>query len=722
MISKPEQTGGFACVAYMRRCVVVALLAFAMWSAGAANAAELPQARPYQKTLRDYMNTLTEADFDVELKPLQVVESEFATPEAAAKYWMLFLTRVADIPQTEGIRLPSSFFLLSSLEAGEAVNFKPGRGASLDPIDAAWWAQWDYPGNPYFDSKPVKLRAVVAAAVDMMMLDQDHDAGKNKRSDFLGGSMIRFGYAFYVGQDVLPPDARAAYRAGLVRMFEKLEAWTPRGSGGSDMEFFQLPGMWYAAQALGEDYPQRALNRAHVVIDTITSKTGYEKHGGAFDVSYQGIALRFLTWAATLYEDPKINDALHKMLVLKAHLSLPEPDGTLYGPTHFSTGTSMDAPNDQWAWESRDASMAMIDDLAMYTVWSRIGVPSVEGMKARVAQEMAKVDTTTPITDVKPQVWAENHWTRGLNYAHDQYHAGFFKRLSELNAADSPLAHPPFGRDETFIRDLNGGGEFLAVRFENYGAVIHTGAIAKRWASGVSGKSGGSLSAFWMPGRGNVLLGRCRATQGNESDEWTDANGRGPYTWGVHAITGKAKSGEYFSTARIANIESNYAIDQGRQAVVTLTGNVAGADWADPAGVLKGEAPYARKFVLTPAGIEVTSSLTSPSMNEVAELWETFPVFFGDSGLYRTAPKATVEFRVGGQWVPASEEVVVADAVQFSRYDGHGYLLLDHARKVKLSPDVGERSHHRVTIRNVMVDLMGGNSPGAVTYRIAPTL
>jgi len=30
----------------------------------------------------------------------------------------------------------------------------------------------------------------------------------------------------------------------------------------------------------------------------------------------------------------------------------------------------------------------------------------------------------------------------------------------------------------------------------------------KKWANGVSGKSGGSLSAFWTPERGTAILGR----------------------------------------------------------------------------------------------------------------------------------------------------------------------------------------------------------------------
>jgi len=456
-------------------------------ASAAASAAKLPQTRGYQKQLRDYMTTLTEADFKVDLKPVRYIKEHFSDPDTLARYWMLFLTRNADIPSSQGIRVSAKHFTLAAIEAGDTVNMGGGRSRFMDPKNAAWWTQWDYPGNPYHNSKPVKLRAFVAAAVDMMMQDREHDTGKNRRSDYLGGSMIRFGYTYHVVKDAVPETARKAYEAGLIRMFEKLEKMTPRGSGGSDMEFFQLVGMWYAAEALGKPYKERALKRAGVVIDRVTSKTGYEKHGGAFDVSYQGIALRFLTWAAMLYEAPKVSEALHKMLVLKSHLTLPEPDGALFGPTHFSTGTAADAPHDQWAWVSRDAAMSMIDEEALYTVRARIKFLGVAKMMTKVKNGIERLGADRP-SKKSPSPWRENHWVNTINYAFDHYRSGFYERLVQLRKQKSKLTRPPFARNEPFIRDLNKGGEFLAARFADYGAIIHTGAIAARWASGVSGK------------------------------------------------------------------------------------------------------------------------------------------------------------------------------------------------------------------------------------------
>ena len=690
-----------------------------LFVAVAASAAQLPQTHDYQKQLRNYMATLKEADFEVMLEPVKYVEAHFSDPDTLARYWMLFLTPSADIPSSEGIRVAPEHFTLAAVEAAGVVSMKVGRRAFMDPKDTAWWSQWDYPGNPYYNSKPIKLRAFVASAVDLMMQDQEHDAGKNKRSDYLGGSMIRFGYTYHVVKDAVPEPARKAYETGLMRMFAKLEKMTPSGSGGSDMEFFQLVGMWYAADALGKPYKARALKRAGVVIDRITTKTGYEKHGGAFDVSYQGIALRFLTWAAVLYEDPKISEALHKMLVLKSHLSLPEPDGALFGPTHFNTATAEDAPHDQWAWVSRDAAMSMIDDDALYSFFARSSIPDEAKMMAQVKKGIERLKTDQP-SKKSPTLWAENHWNNTLNYAFDHYRTGFYKRLVQLKTQQSMLTKPPFARNERFIRDLNDGGEFLAARFPDYGAIIHTGAIAGTWAGGVSGKSGGSLSAFWTPERGTAILGRGRATQGKEYDEWTDAHNRGPYTWGVHAITGMGAGGKYFSTSRIRKIESKYDTRGTESAVVTVTGDLAGSKWADPGDELKGDVTYLREFRLDETGVEISSALTSDRRDEVRELWEMIPVYFGDKYHHRIAPMAEVGFRVSGTWQPASETVVETSQVRLSRYGKHATITFDKPRRMKLSPELGDRTHGNATVRNIMIDLRIEGGQPSVRYKITP--
>ena len=696
--------------AALRSVVIAGAAALALWGVvldGAlALAAPLPQDHEYQIALRDYLATLTEKDLTVELEPVRFVEEAFPDENARARYWMLALG--GDIRLPNGGCAPARYFTLEAIEAGDAVNMSP---KFANPLVLSWWAQWDYPGNPYHQSASLKRRALVSGAVDMMMLDQAHESGDTARSDYLGGNMIRFGYAYYVGRDVLPEPARKAYADGLIRMFEKLERWTPHGQGGSDLEFFQLVGMWYVGQSLGGDYPERALKRAHLVIDQVTGDTGYEKHGDAFDVSYQGIALRFLTWAALLYEDPQIDAALHKMLVLKAYLSLPEPEGGLYGPTHFNTGTAADAPHDQWGGASRNISMAMIDDTAMYTArW--LAPESDEAMAERVRTFIEKLPLVQPY-EAQPTPWAEDHWQTPINYAFENYRPGFCERLVKLIAAEASILRPPFSRDEPFIHDLNNGGEFLAAKIGGYGAVIHTGAIASKWSSGVSGKSGGSLSAFWTPARGSAILGRTRATQGDLSDEWTDENGRGPYAWAVHAITGRGKDGHYFSTSRIRDVESEYEILGTKRAVVDVQGDLAASSFDDPQDQLTGAARYSRQFLLKEDGLTITSGVEFEHPEEVAELWEIIPVFVG-----RDKPPSEITCRVDGQWQPIGEAAVMADRVRLSKYGAYVDVVFEQPMPVRLGPEQqNTRAFGGAIMRNVMIDLTQADDH-RIRYRI----
>ena len=138
-----------------------------LW-ASAVSAAPLPQRHPYQKTLRDYMATLTEADFTVELKPVTYQEEYFKDLDTVGRYWMLFPNpRETDIPDTQGIRVSPKYCTLAAIEEGAAVNVGQSRGAFMDPKDVSWWTQWEYPSNPYYGSKSLKLRAFIMSAAAM---------------------------------------------------------------------------------------------------------------------------------------------------------------------------------------------------------------------------------------------------------------------------------------------------------------------------------------------------------------------------------------------------------------------------------------------------------------------------------------------------------------------------------------------------------------------------
>jgi len=128
-------------------------------------------------------------------------------------------------------------------------------------------------------------------------------------------------------------------------------------------------------------------------------------------------------------------------------------------------------------------------------------------------------------------------------------------------------------------------------------------------------------------------------------------------------------------------------------------------------------------------GVHVETTLSGDGKDQVAELYETIPVYLRDAQKQAQATPTTIEFQVGGQWVPATAEYQEkVTAVKLSRFAGAVQITFDHPSRIKLSPtDWTDTVFTRGVCRNVMVDLLeGGDKPAVlkeaktVGYRIEP--
>jgi hypothetical protein len=711
---------------------------------GAAVAvAGLPTNHTWQATIRDHLGTFAEKDFAVTLEPF-VYQPEFLKDaEEVYRVWVWMSNRAYDITETKGLRLPPSRFLLSAIEADGKINMCPAQNGYFDPMAVAWWSQWTYPGNPFrpgtANSLAAKRRAFAGAAVDMVMLGDLHDQGGGVRSDFMGGNLIWLSYTFLAVKDILPPPVADAYRTGLRQMFDRIETLTPHGGGGADIETFQLVGLWYAARAIGDtDLPDRALKRAHAVLDQIIKPAGYEHHGHAFDVAYMGIALRFVTWAALLHNDARIDRTLENMIQLKAYMTLPEPGGKgfqgLYnGPSHFSTGTAFGAPDDLWGAHFRDAAAAMKTDAAVYLVfggrthdYGPVGIKDEEAMRSDIARWASTINDEPvlnagllhPVDAPSPE-WKEIHWTSGINYATELYRQGFYPRMVALGRANDPLALPPFARPGDFIKTF--ADDFLCAKIGGYGAIVHTDVVRDQWGGGIAGVSGGGLSAFWTPGSGTVILGLNGGSQLPTHERWELWR-----TWAVHAVSGENAGGKPFSSAR--NREPSnvvYRVNGNADAKVTFEGRIGAHDegMSAPDGAIAGQVGYAREITLARDGMGIKTTVTSDGQDQVRELWEMIPLYIRRDGQQESA---LIEFQTGSAWQAAGETPVEkVTAVRITRFGRPVTLAFDRGRRVRMSGDAVQRGNGFT--RTLMIDLLesGGKTvamPAAtsISYRIAP--
>lgn len=677
--------------------------------------ASLPQDHEYQLVLREYMSCLSVEDFEVEVRPFTYDAAYLTSIEDIHRTFLVMENQGrAKPPDGRGFLLHPSHFVLSSIEAEGKVNMRVGRGRWIDAADTAWWSQWNYAGNPYLDSRALRLRAFVAAAVDMMMLDSRHDKDANfSRSDFLGGSMIGHAYTYHVVKDELPLDVQLAFETGLLREFDKLERWGPEGVFG-DIDTFAVVAMFYIVEALGDE-SLRARAQAWVkdrLFPKIFREAGYIYHGGGYDPSYHGISFRFLLWAALLAKWPWLTEKLEKMLELKAHLTLPEPSGDYFGPSHFATANVAGAPLDQWATYWRDVAAGMVSEKARYLAWGArhwpgwyvTEAPDETTMRKEIAKGatwgMSQYRNSAPISDA-PGTWSAYHWTDGINYAHDLYVPGTYAALRALQDEGSPEMVPPLERGTELVRAF--GDEFLVARLGDFAVVIHTGPLST-WGgktTQLSGFGGGALSAFWTPATGSVLLGKNSGLQSGKADKFTEWR-----TWPTHAISGQTSGGKPFSSARHKSPTRTYTTGTDTARVV-VSGRLDD-EFSGPDDAFLGAVTYERSFDVSRAGVTVTSTVVSDQQDFVSELYDVLPVFKNDT-VRQGQVTATISFLVNGTWTAGDTTLQEGvTAIRIERFDGTVYVELDGPRRVRLS-SADWTSDHQVwpRVRNVLIDLLG---------------
>ncbi len=744
---------GLSLVAVLKIAALAVILLTTGAVAKTTSPVALPNNHAYQVVLRDYLATLTEADFSLELKPLAFDEAWVAEDEDLHRLWVA--TR--SLPNAMGLTLAADNFLLKTIESEEGVRMRAGKrgsqgipGVSIHPDDTVWWASWDYPGNPYRGSHAVRNRAFVVAAVDMIMLDQLHTSGTHwvanaRRSDFLGGTLAWLAHVYHDVRDDLPEPVRTAYEQGLATFVGRLTEWGPTAVC-DNMDMKAHVGLAYLAATFKEGtlvdqaraYTARALRLVH--------PAGMIRDASGLDATYNGIALYDIVWASAVSAWPEFSETLRRMSELKAYLTLPEPDvANFLGPSHFSTRTSGDAANDQWTGGyHRDLAIAMRTDEALYLMYggrakrdTHWAAPDREVMltETRRSIEVFNEKSLQPSTQ-RFTSWEAGWWGSGrVNYAHDYYVKGFYDRLRSLRDDQDPLTLPPFSRpDATFIRTFpdqamqdipaNERDAFLVVRFANYGAVIYSGPIGR---TRYMNFAGGALSAFWTPSGGSILLGRTGQPVNPERTRQTWADWR---LWPTHALSGATPSGDAFSTARVRRRVSTVAYEIGAEsAVATVDGPIGkhhDGSRAAQNGCITGDVRYQRRFTLDAKGVAIETRLESDGTDTVTDLCEILPVFLREMRLQDEVPHR-IRFEIDGALSEATESFADGvTAVHIERFDGGAVIRFETPQRVRLGEVWTDNYQTRAAVRNLLIDLLGQDKgpvplPNVtLRYRIEP--
>jgi hypothetical protein len=542
----------------------------------------------------------------------------------------------------------------------------------------------------------------------MMMLDflYEHDPRGDDRADYLGGNLIWIGYTACVVQDALPADVRAAFSAGLKKQVLRINGWGPKTSM-TDMDLFASVGLQYCARALKdpevtpivEQYVHKLFTDSRYF-----NPAGYFVDQGCFDTSYNGISLYFSTWATLMNDWPFTHEAIDKAYRLRAHLSFPDPNGVLSGPSAMASRCSSESPKDQWYFPPRVWGAGMLTDEALYLA----PLPKETVLRGAPKTVIAKLNAQ--LTKPRPAAataWHESHWSRFMNYAFEYCKKGDYEKRLKLSAEQSPLLKPLYLRDDRFIHAFD--KTFLIVRFDDYAAAVHTGPVGgldSNWHRPY-GFGGGELCGFWTPAAGPVWLTRRRGIQGAVFDSFEDWR-----NWPVHAVTGITAAGDVVSSSRIKQPDVGY-ITGTDKAEVHVGGKIPKRIAANNT-LADTNIQYDRRFVLDKTGVNITTSVDSTGGEPLAELYETIPVFLTEG-----SPKhlSTIHFQVAEKWIDGTPDPTAnVTAARVTRFGASVLITFNQPVKIKLSPVEWKDGYQtQARCRTLLIDLLG-EKPGALGH------
>ena len=745
------------------KSICLALVLFAgMWTQWAAAQTQelvartkLPTTHEYQRTLRDFLGTLKEADFEHGvMDKLSVAEAELTGEEMYRHFVMTKMLQplVGWKRGTPAVNAPSWLFLLSTIEgpvpppeteqkppvklpqnAREIpVPIRVPSGIVVPPVwpeTLTAFVQWKHPGNPYFDNRGLKMRAFVTAVVKMIMLDDYFKNTPNaRRADFNGYKLACFGSTYLGVKDVLPSKARKAFETGLLKLGREMMSWGIKGET-VDADLSAAIGFSYVARACEDaNFAREAEARGRQLMTDpkyFDPAGHWMERGGGLDVGYGGSADRYVTWAALMTDWSFAKENVERACRLRSHLTMRDPDGFLSGPSHFNSRIGRPAFVNQSS--ARDLGAAMITDEATCFV----KIPTEEELSGaltnrakwfnfQIRQNQVRPDLLGGKTSARTGYWANEDlrgrtWTWrlwqtynfpiGINFAHQFYQNGAWAHLHGLRTSGSPMLKTPFERGENFVRRF--GHTFVVAREDGYGVILHTGPVGQQLLDdgmtqypGPLGFGGGQLSAFWTPKTGSVIQGRRIAVRSDVNYDTLESWRQ----WPVHAVSGLTTSGAVISSSRI--IKPDVAPTPKDGGVVSVSGEIPAVDF-EQKKTLSGRIGYKRVFRIQPDGLRIETTITSDGKDDFAELYETLPVFLREARRQVKTTPTSIEWEIDGLRTPATAEFSEnVSAVLLKRFDGVVRITFDQPQRVKLSPeDWADTFVTRATCRNVMIDL-----------------
>lgn len=727
-----------------------------------SGANRLPTTYAWQAKLREFMASLTAADFTT--APGTQFSYNASGPEGSAAardqlgWWLAaralggnYSFPYTGLPDT--LQIMPSEFTLAQIEQSPA-HAKVGWKGGVPTDYAAWLTQWTMPGNGYRNSRSEFLKGFVFSSADLMLSAENYIADNN-RNVWFWPALPYYGYVGKVAHEGSMLDgselercALAAFDVGSRAMLRRAAEFAPTWSHdpNGDMVAMGIRGLGYMAEQLGDP---EAIELAHtasadLIANNANPAGGYWDHfscDGCYDAQYEGVTLVAIREPAVSTGWAEVRQNVENLLRTISLLSLPEPGGQLYGPSHFSPATA-DPPPYALAAPTQQIQNLDFSENSLYSLFTDYGGnamswPDVSQMQSDMHSWIdGLAGTASQNFDDADNAWnVTHHYSYGLpNFVH--YRPEWYDRLAPLVAdTANPLRRAPWARDGAFIQQIS--DDFLVAKLGNSGVVIHTGNVSTD--ADPHGFGGGALSAFWTSGTGSAILGWSRGGQNPKPNTWSGANAWDGWRNHItHAVVG-IKGGQPFSSARLTTVTHTTTVGTS-SAMVDVTADL-NTNQSDPGNVLSSALSYSRSFEVGMAGandgVRITTSLGAlPS--GVTELYEQLPIFdhaytelLGEPGAHcnESSPSSSmtrlgVVFMQGSTMVTPSANTPVNDvtSIVITRYGHTAVVALDMARTVTLGPTSCTTYQQFQPIgRNVFISMSTtAGATSSISYTIRP--
>lgn len=660
----------------------------------------LPQSEQWQIDLYNWLKTITVDDVRIPGREFSKDISSLDI-DTIADIWLqlegLSVSRVVrgepewyvlDAGNGKGIEATGTVRIWHEPEKGHG---NPPRSWSNEP---AFLYQLSIPtanggeGNPYYHFRPLGLRALVVAAVDMLMYSDVKD-DYAQWTDMHGKALLGWAETYRWTKRELPEDIRKAFERGFRLFLDRIIANGARGvNTNMDMFAMQAAAEIYMATEDPElkekaiqsvrrvlfGYPDGSLFGKH---DTWTntknpsrgvySPAGYIMEGGQPDVFYQGESMYHLTGALAALTDRKtgrlapgwefLRDVVEQMETWFVYQAFPDPARSSergVSPAHYyhggagftgRTGAPFPAGQADFIW--RNLTIADYFEIGRHRLYSAstghlshsssLRLPSRSKMTQAIVDQLNSVESAMGKTvSGSPGEWnGWSPWTKPTPYLPNE---GWYSRLSDLVDRQHSSIALPIDR-ENFYYSRSFGGPPLGPEYwvhkatdgeRDFGWYIE--AQANQGPYG--GWYGGKIETFWTSSTGVVLLNR--HGKGGCGDKFEDSSCWDNLEYrAAHHVWGRDENGRGFTPLHITNEDANvrtasFDLDGSPPSVEVVNHfNTPGNDGEgeQSADVLGGKVSLTNRFEARGNGIAAMHRLESDGKDEISELWLSLPIF-----------------------------------------------------------------------------------------------